>query len=366
MTLDALPLFGASVAAVLLYWCLPAKHGQNGVAAFTVATLALIAPATAAVMVASILFVQQALVWAERSGRRSLIAAVAIAAIGAVFLLSREIGTVVEPQWLFIGLAYSTLRHIHVIAEWRLGRIAVPKLGDYMRYHLLLPVLPAGPIHRLPHFERQCSRRRWSSPDFFSGAERALVGFTVLVVIGDYLIGAKLAPLVQSSASEGFFKLWASSAIDWIRIYVTFTGLTDFALGLVLMMGLRLEENFNKPWRARDLVDFWTRWHMTLSHWCRDYVYAPAAIAFRSPFLGLFCAMLVLGLWHQTSIYYVGWAVYQALGIVLSHGYRKAGDPLHLSRMPGIVRAILAPVAILAWVSSAQPVLTAFFGWTNS
>jgi alginate O-acetyltransferase complex protein AlgI len=98
---------------------------------------------------------------------------------------------------------------------------------------------------------------------------------------------------------------------------------------------------------------------MTLSLWCRDYVYAPTAVWFRSPLIGIFCAMTALGLWHETSLYYVIWGAYQAAGIALSHLYGRTGDPLRLARLPERFKAVLAPLAILAWLSSAQPVITA-------
>jgi hypothetical protein len=262
--------------AVAVFWCLPRKYGQDGVAAFTGLGLLVIAPATAIVMLSNIVLVQQAMVRSEQIGWRTSVTAVAIASLVAVFFLSREQAAIFGVQWLIIGIAYSTLRHIHVLAEWRLGRIAAPTLGAYFRYHLLPPVLAAGPIHRLPHFERQCERRRWSTTEFFSGAERALLGFALAVIVGEYLIGGKVAALLGSEPHRGFLIVWLASAIDWLRVYATFVGLTDIALGLCLMMGLRLEENFNKPWRARDLVGFWIRWHITLSLWCRDLVQVAA------------------------------------------------------------------------------------------
>ena len=362
MTLETLPFFVASLLAIAIFWFLPEKHRQNGVALFTALVLAVLAPATAAIMLISILLVQQAMTWSERNGWMNTITVLASGLLVALFLASRELATIFGIQLVLIGIAYATLRHIHVLAEWRFGRIAVPTLGAYFRYHLLLPVLLAGPIHRLPHFERQCERRRWSTTEFFSGAERLLVGCALIVVIGEYVIGTKVGSLMGAKPYHGFMMVWLASAIDWIHIYVVFAGLTDVALGLCLMMGLRLEENFNRPWLARNLVDFWTRWHMTLSHWCRDYVYAPAAIWFRSPLIGIFCAMLALGLWHETSLYYVMWGPYQALGVALSHLYGKAGDPLLLARLPRHLKAVLAPVSVLAWVSSAQPVITSLIG----
>lgn len=363
MILESLPLLAFGLVSVAVYWALPEKYGQDGVAAFTAAMLAALAPATAVVMLASIGLIQQAMAWSERTGRGgNAVAAIAIVSLVTVLILSREIEAFFGIKWLFIGIAYSTLRHIHVLAEWRFGRIAAPGLGAYCRYHLLLPVLLAGPIHRLPHFERQCERRRRNAKEFFFGAERALLGFALAIILGEYLIGAKLAELIDRKAVSGFGGAWLKSAVEWLRIYVTFSGLTDIALGFCLMMGLRLEENFDKPWLSRNLIEFWTRWHITLSLWCRDYVYTPAAVWFRNPVIGIFCAMLALGLWHETSLYYVLWGAYQAIGIALSHLIRRARISPPWLRVPERLKAVLQPLAVFAWVTSARPVVLAITG----
>lgn len=359
MTIEALPFFAVGLLSVAIFWCFPARYAQDGVAAFTGLSLFLIMPATAIVMLSSIVLVQQAIARFERSSWSTPVTAVAILSLVVVFFLSRAPGSAIGG---IVGIAYSTLRHIHVLAEWRLGRIAAPTLGAYFRYHMLPSVLVAGPIHRLPHFERQCERRRWNTKEFFSGAERALVGFALIVIVGEYLIGGKVRALLGPEPHRDFLIVWLDSAIDWLRIYATFVGLTDIALGLSLMIGLRLEENFNKPWRARNLVEFWARWHITLSLWCRDYVYTPVAIWFRSPLIGILCAMLALGLWHETSLYYVVWGAYQAGGIVLTHLYKRIGDPLRLARLPEHLKAIFLPLAILVWLSSARPVITSIVG----
>jgi alginate O-acetyltransferase complex protein AlgI len=120
------------------------------------------------------------------------------------------------------------------------------------------------------------------------------------------------------------------------------------------MLGLRLEENFDQPWRATSLVDFWKRWHMSLSSWVLDYVFRPVTALSRSPLLGLITAMLVIGLWHEFSLFYVLWSFWQALGIVLT---RLVMRWLPLERVTGWPRIILAPLGILFWLSLSQPVI---------
>jgi alginate O-acetyltransferase complex protein AlgI len=352
----------AGLACVALFWSLPRRFAADGVAALTLLVLLWLSPITAVYLLATILAIQGLMVWCSRPGGSGTAALWASIALGVAFLALRDPPAGAAQPVHLLGSAYFTLRHIHVLAEWGWGRMPAPTLPTLLRYHLLLPVLMSGPIHRLPHFTRACERRRWSSDEFFSGAERVLLGVGLIMIVGDFLLGRRFDALIVCIDAGTFIDTWLMSVTEWIRLYVYFSGYTDLALGICLMMGLRLEENFNQPWRARNLVDFWTRWHMTLSHWCRDYVYVPVAAAARSPILGVAAALLVLGIWHQTSFYYVAWAVWQTTGIVLTHAYGRLGDPLRIGRWPGAVVAVAAPAAILAWLSAARPAIQFVLG----
>lgn len=351
-------LTAGSLIAVAVFWLVPAAAGQNAVAAITAVFLACAAPASALWLVGSIMATPSIMRLGEAFRLRGLTTALWSATLAALLVGSRAFVDTTSSALPLIGGAYFTLRHIHVLVEWWLGRVQIPGLAAYARYHLFLPVMLVGPIHRMPHFERQCARRRWSPDDFYAGAERALFSLTVAVVVGGFaFVHVREAAQAAIAGLQPFLQDWALSMLDWVRLYIQFAGYTGLALGLSLMMGLRLEENFAQPWRARNLVDFWSRWHMTLSHWCRDYVYAPIAAAFRAPVLGAFAAMLVLGLWHETSVYYVLWALWQATGIVVTQAYLKSRDPLGLRRLPAAISAVAGPLATLAWLSGARPVI---------
>jgi alginate O-acetyltransferase complex protein AlgI len=136
-------------------------------------------------------------------------------------------------------------------------------------------------------------------------------------------------------------------------MYFSFAGLTSLALGLSLMMGFKLEENFNRPWAARNLVDFWSRWHMTLSNWCRDYVFYPFTAVTRLPIVGLVLAMLAMGLWHASSAYYVLWAIWQSLGIFVTHMVlRLPGGSLHRN-----TKLLIGTTSVFVWLTLTKPVV---------
>ena len=236
-----------------------------------------------------------------------------------------------------------------------MGRITTLTLQDSLRYIFFLPVLAAGPVNRLPHFQHQLRRRRWEAGQFFAGAERMGLGLLYIYVVAGPLL-TRLAHGVETGfgdAAEGWWSLWAGSAIAWVQLYFAFAGTTHVALGIALMMGLVLEENFDRPWIARDLPDFWSRWHMTLTHWVRDYVFQPVMALTRNPLLALTLAMLVVGLWHAFSLYYVLWAIWQSLGIIISRLMATRA----LLQMPERTAKVLGPACNLAWLSAAVPVM---------
>ncbi|HKX09714.1 MAG TPA: MBOAT family O-acyltransferase [Stellaceae bacterium] len=349
MAPEALILSLGGLAGVALIWIIPARLAWDGLAAWTVLVLALLSPMSAVWLVGAGVMTPLAMALGDRVGHRGAVTLAWTAALLAALFTARDWSGAYR-----IGGAYFTLRNLHVLLDWWTRRLANPGIRRHLRYQLVLPLLMVGPIHRLQHFERQCERRRWETADFLTGAERALFGAAMAVVLGNWACRHIEAGLALVTAQwPAFWRDWVASAADWVQIYFTFAGFSAVALGLMLMMGLRIEENFDRPWAARDLIEFWTRWHMTLTRWCRDYVFQVVAAATRSPLLGLAAGMLAMGLWHRASAYYVLWSVWQVAGVV---GTRVARRAMAWS-LPSGPSAVLGPVAVLGWLSLARPVL---------
>jgi alginate O-acetyltransferase complex protein AlgI len=264
--------------------------------------------------------------------------------------------------FLFIGAAYFTLRNIHVLLDWWMRKLSRPGIGRLLRYQFFLPVLAIGPIHRIQNFERECERRRFDVQQFYAGAERALLGLALAVTAG--FAADRIGKLISKSQID-FWHDWLHSGLNWIELYLTFSGFSSLAIGLALMMGIRLEENFNRPFLAVNLVEFWTRWHITLSMWCRDYVFDPVTAVTRSPVVGVTLAMIVMGLWHEASLYYLLWALWQMTGIVgsqvLQSWFGHSPDSA-----PGLTVRVAGPIAVFSWLSLANPVITRVLGSVNS
>jgi alginate O-acetyltransferase complex protein AlgI len=257
-----------------------------------------------------------------------------------------------------LGAAYFACRQIHVAFDAYAGRLQGVSLADQLRYQFFLPTLVVGPIHRIEPFRRACMRRREDAKDFYSGLERALFGAAKIAIIGNLLIEGWVVSRLQESGHAGPGNAYVLGLIGWVKLYMTFSGYSDIAIGFAQSMGIPIEENFQRPWAARNIIDFWRRWHITLSLWCRDYVYFPLAAATRNHALSLLAAMLVMGLWHSVSAYFVLWGAYHALGIVLCRLLQRA-EPVHrLSLHSPTIMSAAARIATFAWLGGSAPTVT--------
>lgn len=348
-------IFILALLAIPLSWALPSRWAMDGVAMWSFAVLLFLAPFATGWLLATTLLIPPAMRLGERFERRGLIASVWVLLLLAGFVAAR---TVSGPVW--IGVAFFTLRHLHVIGDWWMGKCDAPAARNYLRYQFFLPVIVIGPIGRIQRFEREMERRRWDASDFLEGAERVLIGSFMAVVLGGWIfarMGQEVDYLLVGGNS--FLRDWAASAMGWVTLYFQFAGLSAVALGMALMMGLRLEENFNRPWAAKTLLDFWTRWHMTLAKWVMDYVYRPVMALSRNAFVGLAAAMLAIGLWHEFSVYYVLWSCWQVLGILLTRLALKyfTSDADVPRAILVCVREVLLPLIVLAWLSLSRPII---------
>ncbi len=353
-------LFLWLAVTVVLAWIVPKKWQLDMMTVSTLAFMVIFYRWSGLWLVATSLLVYASIKYYSK--KRPLLIAVSIVLISVVFLLYRGVAPYAREAGLTIpvmfGLAYYTCRHIHILIETYKGSIQSMTLRDYLHYQFFLPVLIAGPIHRYHNFKRECERRRFDMYNVTGGLERILYGSVKVFVIGNYILNIKPLWQNQLHGMDALMGLFFLSAKSWISLYIQFSGYTDIALGFSLILGLRIEENFNKPYIARNLIDFWQRWHITLSGWCRDYVFGPVQAGTRNQLLAVFSAMVVLGLWHEVSLYYFIWGLYQALGIALCRVYQLRNDPLRLSALPSYVRNNITRAATFAWLVAGMPVIT--------
>jgi len=226
-----------------------------------------------------------------------------------------------------LGMSYYILRQLHFTIEVYKGNWINLKFQEFMSYMLFLPVILVGPINRIDDWQRELRRRRWNPEMFSMGLERILYGLVKIVVFGNYAFSYKLGMILDSLTAE---QIWLRNYLSCLQYagnsYMQFAGYSDIAIGLSLLMGIRIIENFNYPFLARNINDFWQRWHISLSQWCKDYIFMTIASSTRKPWIAIIISMIVLGLWHELSSRYLLWALFHGFGIVIWHFFNKYID----------------------------------------
>lgn len=304
-------------------WFFPKRYQADIIALVTGLFVVVYSPLSALLLFTSSLLIYGLAASKYRSHHLTVL--VGVAYCGLQFLLIRGLQLYQYNLGIQIptvmGLAYYTCRHIHYIFEVFQGNIKT-NLRQYLRYQFFLPAILAGPIHRYTNFHRQCSRRRLDKIQISKALERILYGYVKVVVLGNYLVAWEIERWRVSIEINNLISIWFESILSWIYLYLQFSGWTDIAIGFALLMGFRLEENFNKPFLASNLIEFWQRWHITLSFWCRDYVFKPVLAVTRKPFLAIGVAMVTMGIWHELSLFYFLWGIYHAVGIAVTHKFQ--------------------------------------------
>ncbi len=224
-----------------------------------------------------------------------------------------------------LGLSYYSFRQIHYAIEQYKEKVPLHNFGEYVCYMFFLPTILVGPINRFPTFMRNLRRRRWDQQLFADGLERIIYGYAKIVILGNFLISKKIALRIDGLGEE---YLWLKTYLESINFllntYFQFAGFSDIAIGLALLAGFRVMENFNYPLTAPNINEFWNRWHISLSSWCKDYVYIPVASITRQPIWGIIFTMLVIGLWHELSLKYIVWGLFHGVGIAIWHLYKNS------------------------------------------
>jgi alginate O-acetyltransferase complex protein AlgI len=222
-----------------------------------------------------------------------------------------------------IGISFFTFQAITYVVDVKRGLVAPAKTIDAAIYLSFFPHLVAGPIVRAREFLPQLASPR--DPDHVavsSGLALIALGLIKKVMIADFLARAIVDPVFAVpqaySAPDALMAAYAYAA----QIYCDFSGYTDMAIGLALLMGFIFPQNFNAPYRSTGFREFWRRWHMTLSRFLRDYLYIPLGGNRKGRFrtyLNLMVTMVLGGLWHGAAWTFVLWGTFQGAGLITEH-----------------------------------------------
>ncbi|GAA1997721.1 MBOAT family O-acyltransferase [Catenulispora subtropica] len=266
-----------------------------------------------------------------------------------------------------VGVSFYTFQAISYVVDVHRGRTPLARPLDYAIYASFFPHLVAGPIVRASEFVPQLAGPR--DPDRIPAARAfGLIagGLVKKMVVAD-VVGTRLVEPVFGTpqAHNGTETLMAVYGYA-VQIYCDFSAYTDMAIGLALLLGFRFPDNFDRPYTARSLQDFWRRWHMTLSRWLRDYLYIPLGGnrggSLRT-YRNLMLTMLLGGLWHGAAWTFVIWGGIHGVGLAVERAWPTITVA---SRIPPPVKAVGARlltfhVVCLAWVFFRAPDLSTAF-----
>lgn len=230
-----------------------------------------------------------------------------------------------------VGISFYTFQSISYVVDVYKRRITPTRSWlDYLFFLSFFPALVAGPIVRADYFLPQLRRNKAATTaDIYGGLWLILIGIVKKAVIADYIAQYNDLVFNQPELYTGLQALMGILGYT-MQIYCDFSGYSDMAIGLALIMGFRLGINFDSPYQSTNLTEFWRRWHISLSSWLRDYVYIPLGGNRKGTlrtYINNFLTMLIGGLWHGAAWKFIFWgamhgaglAVHKALKPVLKH-----------------------------------------------
>jgi alginate O-acetyltransferase complex protein AlgI len=263
-----------------------------------------------------------------------------------------------------LAISFFTFEFVHVLVDVYLGKVTSLRVRDFALFTLFFPTMVAGPIKRYQNFVPQIDLARTFEPLVFAaGTYRILMGLAKKVVIADSMTPL-VAPLLTPGPAYGPADYWIGVLAYTIKIYFDFSGYSDIAIGIASLLGYDILENFDRPYRARNISQFWRRWHISLSSWIRDYLFIPLGGSHRPGFtlLNLAVVMAISGLWHGAAWHFVLWGLWHGIGMAIHRVWGQRVVPL----VPALAHGRLAHAASVAvtfsfvalgWIFFASPTI---------
>ena len=273
-----------------------------------------------------------------------------------------------------IGISFYTFQVLsYVIDVYRKTVPAQKSIVNLGMYVTLFPQLIAGPIVRYETVAEEIENRKENFTEVVEGLKRFFIGLGKKVLIANQM--ALIADTIYGGdlANTGTVSLWLAAISYTLQIYFDFSGYSDMAIGLGRMFGFHFLENFNYPYIAKSITDFWRRWHISLSTWFRDYVYIPLGgnrVSTLKWLRNILVVWLLTGLWHGASWNFILWGVYYGVILIIE----KVFLGRIIEKLPKVLQHIYALFfIIIGWVifrvedfSQMGIVLQKMFTWQAS
>jgi D-alanyl-lipoteichoic acid acyltransferase DltB (MBOAT superfamily) len=260
-----------------------------------------------------------------------------------------------------VGISFFTFQGMSYVIDVHRGTVKPSRLLDFAVYLAFFPHVVAGPIVRASEFIPQMRRTSYQRRIDSSRALFLIVnGLFKKMVIATFLATNIVDPVFEAPGTHSSLEILVAVYAYAVQIYADFSGYTDIAIGCALLLGIRFPDNFNAPYTATSLQDFWRRWHMTLSRWLRDYLYIPLGGSRGSRIFtsrNLMLTMLLGGLWHGAAWTFVIWGAIHGAGLCIERLVRswRGAATAERRRVPRAISAVLSRVVTfnvvcLAWL----------------
>lgn len=231
----------------------------------------------------------------------------------------------------FIGLSYMAFRLSYLVIEVRNGLVQMPTLSEYLGFAFFLPTIVIGPISPYSIHHGSLSVRDEARIPMGRCLMRILVGATKYLFIANLANQLTYQGIFLDGKPHAVFDLGVAVIFYYLYLYCNFSGFCDMAIGLAGLIGIRVKENFDNPFIARNIKEFWNRWHITLSEYTRDVIFAPVSKLLikklgprytnLSISVGIVCVFLTIGIWHGVGLMFAVFGLIHAAGVIANHYY---------------------------------------------
>jgi alginate O-acetyltransferase complex protein AlgI len=351
-------------------------------------------PLTVAVWLGVALVVVSVLWWLSRRTKPGHVMALLMLVVAGVFAvmkteplaleLSRffreragrdpNLASTLDLNWL--GFSYVAFRLIHTLRDRQTGKLPALSLREFMTYVIFFPSFTAGPIDRAERFVkdfRALPEKVGMDPvRYTEGTTRITTGIFKKFVVADALAMGMALDATNADQATSTLGLWVLLYGYSLRLFFDFSGYSDIAIGIGILFGVKLPENFDRPYLKNNITVFWQSWHMTLSNWARFYVFMPLSrfLLTRKPkpsptvivLLSQMATMVVIGLWHGVTVNFVVWGVWHGVGLFIHKQWTDRTRKWYRELAPARKRAwtvfgwfVTLQFVVLGWVWFALP-----------
>lgn len=256
-------------------------------------------------------------------------------------------------KWVLpIGLSFHTFQSLaYTIEVYRGRQKAIAHIGYYALYVMFYPQLVAGPIERPQHLLPQFfQEQKFSSQKLYEGLRLMAWGFFKKLVIADR-IGPYADAVFNQAGHATTSQVWLAVFLFSVQIYADFSGYSDIAIGAARCMGIDLSVNFNRPYFAPNIREFWRRWHISLSSWFRDYVYIPLGGNRKGAArknINLLITFILSGFWHGAGWTFIVWGLLHGIYTLLYDGFKKNFGSINI---PSFIAWLVTGICVgFAWI----------------